>query len=93
MDESLGHNAASEHLCEQRDLFEGHPKSGGDLMLVAKRWMADPAPAFVQCVLLESVCLRIESTMSRRPEGVCARRPITEQVGKIFPRTRHVAQN
>lgn len=59
--------------------IRGSKPHGSDLIVLAKRYMADIEPFRVICLLPAAVCLQLRMAF-QQPEGVCARRAISEKV-------------
>ena len=65
----------------QVEEVDGRDPHGSDVLLIAKRRMADPEPIRVICLVPAVVCWKIRASL-QHPVGDCARRPIGESISK-----------
>ncbi len=61
------------------DEIRGEPRSGDDILLLAKKFMADPEPYKIATVLTASQAADIRRSFAQ-PQGVWRRREITQKV-------------
>ena len=64
--------------CECEEL-RGQPRSGEDVILIAKKFMASPEPYKVVVLLSAEQCATLRKSICQ-PSGVASRRPISDKV-------------
>ena len=64
------------------DFPDGHPRSGLDIMLVCKRWLADQAYTHVIALIPASEVSGIARHFNRGPQSIAEKRPMCEKVRK-----------
>lgn len=75
-----GHDGREELCAEVQDFAPGVPRSGGDIVIVAKQWMADRTPTQVLALVPAVDARRVLENRPDQPSGVAMRRPIGPQV-------------